>query len=71
MKLLLDIEDKKATDFIEMIKAYAYVNTESLSAPEFELLEEIREINKAFDNVSKIKSGKLKGRPVDDLLNQI
>ncbi len=71
MKLLLDIEDNKAAAFIEIIKSYSYVKAKPLSVPDAELLEEIREIKKAFINANKIKSGKLKGRPVEELLNEL
>ncbi|HCN83619.1 MAG TPA: hypothetical protein DIT07_08365 [Sphingobacteriaceae bacterium] len=71
MKLLLDIKDNKAAAFIEIIKSYSYVKAKPLSVPDAELLEEIREIKKAFINVGRIKSGKLKGRPVEELLNEL
>lgn len=71
MKLLLDIEDNKAAAFIEIIKSYSYVKAKPLSVPDAELLEEIREIKKVFINAARIKSGKLKGRPVEELLNEL
>ncbi len=36
-----------------------------------ELFEEIKEIKKTFKNVEQIKAGKLKGRPVEELLNEL
>lgn len=36
-----------------------------------ELLREIKEIKKAFDYADLIKSGKLKGRPVEELLLEL
>jgi hypothetical protein len=42
-----------------------------ISAPDAELFAEIGEIKKAFNNVAKIKAGKLKGRPASDLLNKL
>jgi len=62
MKLLIDIQDNKAAAFIEIIKSYSYVKAKPLSAPDAELLEEIREIKKAFKYAGRIKTGKLKGR---------
>jgi hypothetical protein len=35
------------------------------------LSKELKEIKKAFKNVEKIKSGKLKGRPVEELLSKL
>ena len=69
MKLLIDIQDSKAASFMEIIKSYSYVKAKLLSVPDAELLEEIREIKKAFNNAGRIKSGKLKGRPAEELLN--
>jgi len=71
MKLLIDISDKKAAGFLELIKNYSDVKAKSISIPDAELLEEINEIKKAFKNVEKIKKGKLKGRPAEELLNEL
>ena len=71
MKLLIDIADNKAAGFIEMIKSYSYVKAKPVSATDAELLEEINEIKKAFKNADKIKSGKLKVRSADELLNEL
>lgn len=71
MKLLLDIADNKVAGFMEMIKGYTYVKAEQLSSPDAELFEEIKEIKKAFKNADLIKAGKLKARPIEDLLNEL
>ena len=71
MLLLLDIEDNKAAGFMEMIKDHSYVKARSISAPDAEILKEIKEIKEAFKNAEKIKSGKLKGRPAEELLNEL
>ena len=71
MKLLIDIADNKAASFMALIKDHAYVKAKPLSAPDAELLEEIGHIKKAFKNAERIKSGKLKTRPIEDLLNEI
>ncbi len=56
---------------MEMIKEHTYVKTQQLSSPDAELFEEIKEIKKAFKNVDRIKAGKLKTRPIEDLLNEL
>jgi hypothetical protein len=71
MKLLIDIADNKAASFMEIIKNYSYIKAKPISAPDAELLEEIKEIKKAFKNVEKIKSGKLKGRLAEEFLNEL
>ena len=71
MKLLVDIKDNQAALFFEILKNYNDAKAEPLSKRDAELLAEIKEIKKAFNNVSKIKAAKLKGRPVAELLNEI
>lgn len=71
MKLLLDVKDNKAAAFIELIKGYSYVKAQPISAPDVELFNEIKEIKSAFKNVELIKSGKLKTRSAEDLLNEL
>lgn len=71
MLLLLDIDDKKAAGFMELIKDQSYIKAKSISLPDAELLKEIKEIKTALKNAAKIKSGKIKGRPVEDLLDEL
>ncbi|MDB5031120.1 hypothetical protein [Mucilaginibacter sp.] len=71
MLLLINIEDKKADRFMELIKNNSDAKVKSISAPDAELFAEINEIKKAFKNAEKIKTGKLKGRSADELLNEL
>lgn len=71
MKLLLDIADHQAAGFVELIKNYKYVTAKHISAPDAELFEEIQEIKSALKNAELVKSGKLKTRPIEDLLNEL
>jgi hypothetical protein len=71
MKLIIDVADNKAAGFIELLKEYSYIKAKPLSAPDSALIEEIKEIKKAFKNAEKIKAGKLKGRPAEELLNEL
>jgi hypothetical protein len=71
MKLLIDIADDKAAGFIEMIKSYATVKATPISTPDVETLDEIKKIKKAFKDTERLKSGKLKARPIEDLLNEL
>lgn len=54
-----------------MLKEHSYIKAKSISAPDAEILEEIMHIKKAFKDIELIKAGKLKTRPVEDLLNEI
>jgi hypothetical protein len=71
MNLLIDIADDKATSFMEMIKNYSHIKAKPLSALDADLFDEIKEIKKAFKNAGRIKTGKLKGRPAEEFLNEI
>lgn len=71
MKLLIDIADDKAAGFMEMIKSYTKVKAIPISTPDAEILDEIKRIKEAFNHVERIKAGKLKTRPVADLLNEL
>jgi len=71
MLLLLDIDDKKAAGFMELIKDQSYIKTKHISSLDAELLKEIKEIKQALKNAEKIKVGKLRGRPAEDLLNEL
>ena len=71
MKLLLDIADNKAASFMELISSHSYIKAHELSGPDAELFEEIKEIKKAFKNADFLKAGKLKSRPIEDLLNEL
>ncbi len=71
MLLLVDIQDKKAERFMELIKNNSDAKVKPISAPDAELFAEIKEIKKAFKTAEKIKSGKLKGRLASKLLNEL
>jgi hypothetical protein len=56
---------------MELIKNNSDAKVKPISAPDAELFAEIAEIKKAFNSVTKIKAGKLKGRPASELLNEL
>ena len=71
MKLLIDVADNKADKFMALIKDHSYVKAKQISVPDAELLNEIKEINKALSNAEKIKAGKIKSRPASEFLNEL
>ena len=54
-----------------MIKNSSGIKAKFISEKDAGLFTEIKEINKALKNVDLIKAGKLKGRPVEDCLNEL
>jgi uncharacterized FlgJ-related protein len=68
MKVLLDIKDDKAAFFMEVLKNFTYVKAKPVTAEKNLLLKEIEE---AVHNVNLAKQGKLKPKPLSELLNEL
>ncbi|RYU90342.1 hypothetical protein EWM62_12505 [Mucilaginibacter terrigena] len=68
MKILLDIQDDKASFILEVLKNFKYVKTKPLTEANSQFLHELKE---AVEDVKLIKAGKLKGRPAEELLNEL
>lgn len=68
MKVLLDIEDNKATHLLEVLKGLSYVKAKTISDEKASLMEEIKE---AVENLALVRKGKLKARPAKDVLNEL
>lgn len=68
MKLLLDIKDNKAAFIMELLNNFKFVKAKPLTPYKSEVLEDIRE---AVEEMKLIKEGKLKGTPINDLLDEL
>ncbi len=68
MKIILDIQDKKASFFLELLKNFKYVKAKPLTPSYALVLEDLQE---AVENMKLVAEGKLKPRPVEDLLNEL
>jgi hypothetical protein len=68
MKVLLDIPDKKAASFMEVIKSISYVKAMPITDTKAQLMSEIRE---AVEEMKLIKKGKKKARNAEDFLNEL
>ena len=68
MKVLLDIKDSKAASLLEVLRGLSYVKAEPLSEEKALLLKEIKE---AVKEMKLIREGKLKARPVKELLDEL
>ena len=70
-QVIINIPDKKYPFFIELVKSLGFVKKmetiEDASTSE-QLKSEIRQ---AVEEMKLIKSGKLKGRPVQELLDEL
>ena len=67
MKILVDINDKKVPFFTELLSQLSFVRALPLPGvkPQLET-----EIERAVKELTLVKQGKLKTRPVEDLLNE-
>ncbi|MBN8702315.1 MAG: hypothetical protein J0M08_04575 [Bacteroidetes bacterium] len=68
MKILLDIKDSKAAFFMEVLKNFSFVKAKPISEEESLFVEELKE---AVHNVNLAKKGKLKAKPLKDLLREL
>lgn len=68
MKVLVDIRDNKADFVMELLNSLSFVKAQPISEEKAELIEEIRE---AVKNVKLVKQGKLKAKPLSELLREL
>lgn len=69
MRLLLEIKDvQKAESLLEMLKGLTYIKaTRILSDKEMTM----NEIKSSIKELNKVKKGKLKARPIEDLISEL
>ena len=68
MKVLLDIHDDKAPQFMRAIKNLKFIKTTRLSPAKALLLKEMKD---AVDELNRVKSGKKKARNAENFLNEL
>lgn len=68
MKVLLEIKDNKAVHLMEILKSLPFVKATPVSDEKTQLIEEIKE---AVRQLNLVKQGKLKGTPVEELLDEL
>ncbi|MCY7410611.1 MAG: hypothetical protein LH473_10080 [Chitinophagales bacterium] len=68
MKLLVDVKDSKADFVVELLESLPFTKTKLLSASKAKLLSEM---NEAIVNLNLAKAGKLKAKPLKQLLDEI
>lgn len=68
MKILIDIPDKKASFFLELLQNFKFVKAQQLTSQSAEVLKDLKE---AVEEVNEIKTGKKKARPLIEFLNEL
>lgn len=66
MKVILDIKDNKASFVMELLSSLSFVKAKPITKEKAQQMEELKE---AVDNLNKIKEGKMKAKPLNELLN--
>jgi uncharacterized protein YlbG (UPF0298 family) len=68
MKVILDIEDKKAPALMEILKELKFVKATTITPAKSQLLSEFKE---AVDEINQIKAGTKKARNTEDVLAEL
>lgn len=69
MKILLDINDNKASFLMEVLKNFSFVKKITpVSAAKAQLMEDIKE---SVDELNLVRAGKLQARDAEELLNEL
>jgi hypothetical protein len=68
MDLLLNVKDNKAKFLLELLKNFPFVKAKPISPAKMKVMDEIAE---AVKNVNLAKKGKLKAKPIKELLNEL
>ncbi len=69
MKILVDITDKQADFGLEVLRSLSFVKKAQPIANSKARL--IKEIKQAVEEIKLVRAGKLKARPIEDLLNEL
>ena len=65
MKLILEVKDNKVDFLIELLKNFSFVKNAKL------LSEEPNDFQQAIEELNLAKQGRLKTRPLGELLNEL
>ncbi len=68
MKVVHEISERKVDFILNLLKKYSFVKVKEIKKPKEEL---VRDIQTAVEEMKLIKVGKLKARPVSELLDEI
>jgi len=68
MKVLLDIKDHKVSFVMELLNSLSFVKVQPLTPYKAEVLDGVRE---AVNEMKAVKEGRMKGKPVSELIGEI
>ncbi len=68
MKFIVEVKDSKAEFLLELLRSLSFVKARPMTDDKEEALDSVRA---AVKEMKQVKAGKLKGRPVQALLNEL
>lgn len=68
MKILVDVKDSNADFILKLLNQLPFTKATPVTAAKAEFIKELKE---SVDYMNKIKSGKAKGRPLQQLLDEL
>jgi hypothetical protein len=68
MKIVVEVKESKVEFLLELLRSLPFVKTTTVQDEKTAVLESVRT---AVDQMKQVKAGKLKGRPVQDLLDEL
>lgn len=71
MKLVVEVKDSKAEFFLELLKSLPFVKAQKAEKSGSENAEILRSVRSAVKELKAAKKGKLAGRPIQELLDEL
>ena len=68
MKFIVEVKDSKAEFLLELLRSLSFVKARPVTDDKEKALDSVRA---AVKEMKQVKAGKLKGRPVQALLNEL
>jgi hypothetical protein len=68
MKIIVEVKESKAEFLMELLRNLPFVKKTSIQDEKAEVLDSVRT---AVEQMKLVKAGKLKGRPVQKLLDEL
>jgi hypothetical protein len=68
MKVLLDVKDNKVDFIMELLNNFSFVKAEPIDAGKARYLKELKG---SINEVKLAKEGKIKLKPIEELLNEL
>ncbi len=68
MKLVVEVKESKAEFLLELLRSLSFVKTTAVPDEKEAVLDSVRT---AVEQMKQVKAGKLRGRPVQKLLDEL